>query len=145
MLSAHDFQNEQNYLIGKSRLHNRALHGKGVVNGLEVSVEGGSSAPLFVVQPGFALDAYGREILIVSPVRLAIGADVSPQYLIVEYLERETDPAPSPNSGMHATRIEEGARLFLSSNDACGLAIARLLLDTSGWKVDLNFRPARPR
>ena len=38
LLSAADFETEQSYLRAKRRLHNRWLHGWGVVGGLTVSV-----------------------------------------------------------------------------------------------------------
>src|SRR6476660_8099849 len=39
MLGQHDFQTEQDYFRNKQRLHNRCLHGYGVVCGLEVVAE----------------------------------------------------------------------------------------------------------
>src|SRR5260370_40743319 len=53
------------------RLHVRALHGWGIVTGLEVApvdppVRG------VIVQPGLALDAEGNSIRVARPVRLAV-------------------------------------------------------------------------
>jgi hypothetical protein len=53
LLTAADFEAEQKYHLEKRRLHNRMLHGFGVVDGLRVSVAGGTDATV-VVSPGFA-------------------------------------------------------------------------------------------
>ncbi len=61
VLGEDDFKTEQNYFIEKHRLHNRHLHGWGVVNGLEVSVDKGN---VVHVSPGIAIDCAGNEILL---------------------------------------------------------------------------------
>lgn len=58
LLSAKDFELEQNYFLEKQRLHNRLLHGSGIVAGLEVSLNQNS----IVVQSGCALDCQGNLI-----------------------------------------------------------------------------------
>src|SRR5439155_20677321 len=60
------FQMEQDYGKLKQWLLNRLTFGKGVVCGLKVSVED----KLICVDPGFAIDALGREIVV--PVRACI-------------------------------------------------------------------------
>ena len=55
LLTAADFSQEQEYHLGQRRLHNRMLHGAGVVSGLRVSAGETSSAPAIVVEAGFAL------------------------------------------------------------------------------------------
>src|SRR3981189_3642305 len=72
LLTAKDFQAEQDYQIAKRRLHNRMLHGVGVVNGLAVSVDDGTGT-VVLVSPGFALDCNGNEILVEGPVRMISG------------------------------------------------------------------------
>ena len=59
LLTAKDLQVEQDYQIEKRRLHNRMLHGLGVVSELAVSVDDGPSVAV-CVSPGFALDASGN-------------------------------------------------------------------------------------
>ena len=56
LLTARDLEAEQTYQMEKRRLHNRMLHGVGVVDGLAVSVEDLPSAPA-IVSPGLALDS----------------------------------------------------------------------------------------
>lgn len=145
LLTADDLRDEQAYLLRKLRRHNRSLHGWGVVSGLEVSR--GSAGASVVIAPGLALDVEGHEILVTSSVELEIGERPSPQYVLIEYIERETDPAmPIPGEDSPSpTRIEDGVSFGLAETDSGSLAIGRLVRDTSGWMVDHNFHPRRPR
>ena len=62
LLTARDLQKEQSYFRAKLRMHNRALHGRGVVCGLGGSCAG--SEDHIYVEPGMAIDGRGREIVI---------------------------------------------------------------------------------
>jgi hypothetical protein len=65
-LRTQDFTDEQAYHLTMRRRHNIAHHRWGIVYGLEVKVDPDGRP---VVQPGMAIDGYGRE-LIVPDVRL---------------------------------------------------------------------------
>jgi hypothetical protein len=71
LLTEDDLQALVDYVVGKNRLHNRALWGDGVVCGLMVTCDpcGGSKV---VVQPGYALDCCGNDIAVECPVTLDI-------------------------------------------------------------------------
>ena len=70
-LTAADFKQEQEYHLQQRRLHNRMLHGTGVVSGLRVTAD--TSRPsVIVVEVGLALDPAGREVILTAPVELAI-------------------------------------------------------------------------
>jgi len=148
ILGAQDFRDEQAYVIEKRRLLNRTLLGRGVVAGLLVSVPAGSSA-ILMVEPGLAIDNRGREI----ELRVAVSLDIppaagSPQYIIVEYTERETDAVALPTATPKtvASRIEEGAVMrFSDDDDAAGVAVGRIARSGSGWRVDHAFKPSRCR
>jgi hypothetical protein len=80
-LSALDLRREQAYHLDKARLHNRLLHGWGIVCGLEVEAvpkehddpcDGEGGAPVVIVGPGAAIDCHGREIVVRRPRRVAI-------------------------------------------------------------------------
>jgi len=64
-LTAADLTAGADYERTMRRLHNRALHGWGVVSGLGVSGKRGERS--VVVDAGFALDCSGRELLLVAP------------------------------------------------------------------------------
>ncbi|WP_222615483.1 collagen-like protein [Persicimonas caeni] len=68
LLEARDFVDEQDYVRGKSMLHNSHVHGFGTVCGLKVveHPRAGCRTDYVVVEPGLALDCCGREIVIDS-------------------------------------------------------------------------------
>jgi hypothetical protein len=141
VLTSTDFNAEQQYHLQRRHLHNRSLHGSGVVNGLEVTVsdEPGSKV---IVEPGLALDALGRELELTQQVIVALTMMESPQYVVIEYAERKTDfVAVAGEPDPIASRIEEGVTVRLKDeqpgDDA--LAIARLVRDANEWRVDTSF------
>jgi hypothetical protein len=65
-LTARDFADEQAYFLSRHRLHNRLLHGWGIVCGLKVVRHPNPDCRRrwVVVHPGIALDCCGRELII---------------------------------------------------------------------------------
>src|SRR5260370_15119781 len=59
-LRTQDFSDEQSYHVAMRRRHNIAHHTWGIVSGLQLTVEDGN----FYVQPGMAIDGYGRELIL---------------------------------------------------------------------------------
>ena len=59
-----DFRRLDSYLVGKDRLHNKFLHGTGVVCGLEVVCD--PCADTVTVRPGYALGPCGEDIVVCS-------------------------------------------------------------------------------
>jgi hypothetical protein len=124
----------------------RTLHGSGVVDGLQVKAEMGGER--ITVQPGLAIDVYGREIHLDEEVTLTVPLEsLSPGWIAVEYAERTVDPVPvSAEGSMEASRFEEGCHVVLASAAyASGVAVARLIREEDGWRVDPSFVPSRPR
>ena len=148
-LSSSDLRDEQQYLLRTRRRLNLALHGSGIVTGLTVTVSRKASPPSVVVEPGLALDCGGRELILAASVAVKIRKPDRSQYVIVEFAERETDPVPLPTNSAETamSRVEEGVRISLSAEDISqnGIAVARLVLDSKGWKVDSSFEPPRCR
>lgn len=66
LLVERDFKDEQAYYMDKALLHNRQLHGCGVVCGLSVTEhEAGNCQPRYVcIEPGMAIDCCGHEIIV---------------------------------------------------------------------------------
>jgi hypothetical protein len=156
MLSADDFNTEQNYFREIHRRHNRYLHGWGVVSGLKVSIDKGN---VVQVSPGTAIDCIGNELLLCSTQELAAPRKAGEFYVVVEYRETEVDPVPSaPDTGSNAepainhSRIQEDFRVYITNVDpnskhdgigpgtaGCGrahaMAVARLQKQPKGWKL----------
>ena len=69
-LSAADLTALQSYVAGKNRLHNRFLHGWGVVCGLEVVCDDCEGS--VTIRPGYAIDPCGADIVVGQPVRFDV-------------------------------------------------------------------------
>ncbi len=76
VLGALDLRTEQGYHVEKNRLHNRLLHGWGIVCGLEVRVvpkqdcdpaDRDPTASEVIIMPGAAVDCAGNEIVLAHP------------------------------------------------------------------------------
>lgn len=62
LLTEAELTSAQDYVLAKSRLHNRYLHGWGVVCGLEVACH--ECAGWVTVRPGYAIDPCGNDIVV---------------------------------------------------------------------------------
>jgi hypothetical protein len=141
LLSADDFTAEQNYFLGKQKTVNRLLLGYGVASGLDTTVGGGT----VTVSPGLALDRRGNEIIVNRSIALKIPGGRKPVFLLLEYLEKETDPVPAGH-GMQASRIEEGFRLAFASVPSPGaVPLAKLTRRSGRWSLSQGFRVPRSR
>ncbi|MEP6569177.1 MAG: hypothetical protein ABJC10_05325 [Acidobacteriota bacterium] len=164
LLTIADFQLEQNYHRDKSKLHNRSLHGFGIVSGLKVSVDAGQ----IIVAPGLALDCEGNELVIPCTQSIALPATTAEwtsAYVSLSYSEEETDPIPAvPNepsasseTAAEASTITESFRVAVAQENcnrghrhlrarwlACGqphpLTIAKLKHNSHGWRVERGYR-----
>ena len=112
VLGVEDFAQEELYLLGRDRLHNRALHGYGTVCGLAVTIRPGDGGAVeILVRAGIALDPQGREIRVPQDQCAGIDAwlaanagslagsplpDPLPLYLVLCYRECTTDDVPVP-------------------------------------------------
>jgi hypothetical protein len=89
-LTAHDFRLEQGYFLNRHRLHNRLLHGWGIVCGLEVRPHPNPNcANHVIVQPGIAIDCCGREIILEEPQVVVVWDPDNPP-------RHRPRPAPQP-------------------------------------------------
>jgi hypothetical protein len=71
-LTARDFRDEQAYFLSRHRLHNRLLHGWGVVCGLQVERHRSECPGHVIVNPGIAIDCCGRELVLRERTAVAI-------------------------------------------------------------------------
>ncbi len=150
LLTAGDFALEQNYVRGKQKLHNRALHGFGIVSGLEVAIQSGK----VIVNAGLALDCEGNELVVAEEKALTEPpASLQTAYLNLRFLEQEISEAGTKE----ATIIREACVLDFAGQNfnsnhrhlrgrwlACGkchaITIARLRRIAGGWRVDRRYR-----
>jgi hypothetical protein len=139
LLGAEDFQVEQDYVRRRLRRHNRALHGAGIVHGLEVSVPPGAGSPggQVVVQPGFAIAPDGEEIEVRSEIVAGLPECGDQLYVTLSPAERLTRPvAVSGEDEVHFARIEETFSLQVgASAGENGILLARLIRTAAGWQL----------
>jgi hypothetical protein len=161
LLNAEDLTAEQDYFREKQQLHNRYLHGWGVVSGLGVRAQDDG----IVVDPGVAIDCSGHELVLTTPVVVAVPGRVRDAFVTLKYAEEMVRPVPVPmpasiNPGdppVQFSRIREGCVVELLENDptgnhkgmgprspGCGalhpLPIARLTKKARRWVVALMSR-----
>jgi hypothetical protein len=110
---AQDFADGDDYALDRHRRHIRTLHTPGVAEGLRVSGDVGTTSVL--VDAGTAIDALGREIVVLTalpPAQLPAGQKTAEVYLL--YDEDFDDPSPDP--GVEGfTRIREIASVAIRS------------------------------
>jgi hypothetical protein len=142
-LTAADLRAEQQYRLGLGGRHHLAHHQWGVVRGLHVIVEPRRAV---ILTRGVAIDGYGREILVRSPVELAVrnGTRVSPLEVsglsgrclgvVLYYCEspaqvppdRRCQDEPAPRIGQHFTwMVEDWDDIPLPPSSADDLARAQ--------------------
>ncbi|WP_437937089.1 hypothetical protein [Sorangium sp. So ce341] len=114
-LLASDLQALEEYQREMRWLHNRSLHQPGVASGF--AVRGEKGAPALVIEPGYAIDALGRELVLAEPHTEPVppvagdGAGNPVLFdLTVSYSatlpESERRSAPCSNA-THAVRLQE--------------------------------------
>jgi hypothetical protein len=145
LLGVDDFRLEQDYVRARLRRLNRELVGDGVVRGLDVSVQPGNpgEGEQVVVAPGFAVDPFGEEIEVCDAEAVGLPRDGHRLYVVLFHAERPSHPQPTA-SGQEFMRTEERFAIRLdpvAADDA--VALARLLREDDGWKVDADFTPVR--
>jgi hypothetical protein len=145
LLTASDFQDEQQYHLQMSRRHNKLLHGPGIVIGLELNVSGGTTSPLVVVSPGYAIDTDGKELILVERIALQIGNRQSPQYVTIKHTEKQTDWRAEDGGPTNSWRVEDCLLACLVAEpESCeALTIGRVVPGPSGWDVDRTFQPLK--
>ena len=120
LLTESEMRAEQDYHLGKGRMHNRYLHGHGTVCGLAVEPTHPASE-LVVVQPGYAIDCCGRDVVVTEPIAVDVRSLFEEPtkgrvYVTLAYDEAGVAPVPvpgddptSPGEGHTPSRTEERA------------------------------------
>ena len=141
MISAEDFEAEQNYHREKRRLLNRLLLGAGVVEGLGVSVSGSDVE----VSKGTAIDRLGNEVVAEVPIGLDLAEWAGDSaFVTIQFMETPTDPVPVFDGGVEFTRVTEGSVIQLTAEDPCDdpesmlVCVVRLCRVGGAWQVDLE-------
>jgi hypothetical protein len=146
MIDAAAWQDAHEYHRNQVRLHHLALHGWGIVQGLEVRLADGDNA--LVIEPGVAIDPSGNFVIAnhPTPFRLEHREAVT-LYLILQFREVLAGPSQlgidgvgPPTRVVEAYQIQQRDRL---PNEAC-LELARVDFDPRGKPISLPADPEHP-
>ena len=145
MLTADDLTEEQTYHRDKHRRHLQSLHGSGIVSGLNVAV--GTDGGTLTIEPGLAIDPFGRELCVAKTVALAVPAGTaSPSLVPLDNVERLIDPMQASSGEVaEPSRIEEGCGVIVAPSAEAGVALSRIVRESESWKVDASFDPSWAR
>ena len=147
VLTADDFQAEQDYFRAKHRRHNRMLLGAGIVTGLEVALEASSSGeqPVVSVGAGYAITPEGEELFLPASRTCRLHATILSGFVTLQYVERLSDPiGPTGEDRHQASRIQEGALIgFAETLSANVIGLAKLERQNGTWHLVDDFRALR--
>lgn len=148
---AHEYHRQQ------LRLHNLALHGWGIVQGLGVAALLGEN--VLLVEPGVAIDPAGNSIVVGDTLRIQLTDDQAGMvYVLLQFRETLTGPTQTGVDGVgQPTRVVEGFRVLAVNEPPAEpyVELARVQLqpgpthvhaphDPNGPEaneLDLRFRP----
>ena len=124
LLVEDDLDSEVHYTRSMSRHH----LGYGIVSGLQLSVQNGDSSPSVNVTPGYALDGYGRVIVLTKPIALRLPAADQ----CASVIARLKGNGPVSIAVLPSVKSE-----FLIVNEPKGddFAIGHLKKSSHGWEV----------
>jgi hypothetical protein len=145
-LREQDFTAEQAYHIAMRRLHNRSVHGWGVVEGLDVRKK---SDREITIEPGVAIDGEGREIVLSHTVVRDLSSfnRDSHTFVTIGYEETWDDSDRYASGGIDDyTRITESVeiseRKHEPAKDGSAVTLARVRLNENGHihRIDTDIR-----
>lgn len=144
LLTDDDLRLEVETTREQRRLHNRLLHGYGIVQGLAVQVETDqrTHAQCVVVAPGIALDPRGEMIEVCGPDREPLPPAGDALWVAIRYVDGSCRPAHpyTQAAGRGRYTLECVTTLAVDA-----LALARLLRVDGAWRLDATFGPRRLR
>jgi len=134
-----DFQDEQTYHVDRRRRHNTGFHSIGVAQGLQVVASG---VPNQVnVQPGWAVDALGREIVLAAP-RNNVPTGGTNVEIWISYPDPEPLTDPSTDPGVTGfTRVSEEPVVTVVPPGTVPANAIRLATVSAAGVIDNSARP----
>jgi hypothetical protein len=143
LLDATTFQSEQNYFREKLRLHNRRLHGYGIVSGLGVSISppDDKDCSRIIVESGYAIDPRGEEIALPNGAMLELPAVDDEAFVTLRYWEHPCAESPTLEGDNPCFPCVEEVCVVGVRSDVppSALAVARVIRLDNDWMVDPEF------
>ena len=133
LLTAEDFNLEQDYLLAREALINATLLGPGIVSGLEVrDLEDRGDHLLFTLTPGLAIDPEGRLIFVPQEKRVRVKPETRAPELILGIFYQECPREPTVSvcdpKECQPNRMREEFRIEVGTSLPGGIILARLHL-----------------
>jgi hypothetical protein len=91
LLTADQLRTDQDYHRRMRYLHNRLLHGWGIVDGYDVEADGAG----LLVRPGVAIDSLGREIVLPAPAHIDLPPEAAVEEQTVWYVVATWEEIPT--------------------------------------------------
>ena len=145
-LTADDLRAALDYQRAVQWQHNRMLHGYGIVAGLDATIkEGENSGARVVIAPGYALDGWGRELIVYDPLEISVAQDRRDFVVYLKFVE--TDAAATTLTDDVQVLFEPPAERLLAPTTRADFAIpiARFRKPHLTWQHDRSFRPPRAK
>jgi hypothetical protein len=134
-LEEQDFRDEQQYHVDMRRRLNRSLHTFGVAEGLQVAKSGDLE---LTIEPGFALDREGRELVVLEPLTYDIShlRRHGHLHVFIAYKEGLEDPDRRSHGGVEGfirmTEHVEAGATHEAGKLGAGVPLATVQLDEQG-------------
>src|SRR5262245_46747435 len=114
LLTAEEFESDQEYHLARFRRHNRFLHGWGIVTGLRVSTDGKTT---IAIEPGLAIDCAGNELVLAEAIQLPLSGLSGKHFVAICYCEQLVSPQPALDGATEFSRIRESVSVELVGVD----------------------------
>jgi Domain of unknown function (DUF4159) len=149
MVDARVWDDAHQYHRQQLHLHHLALHGWGIVQGLQVSIVLGAENTLRI-EPGLGIDPSGNFIVVSEPHTYHVTTrDKGAVYIVLQFREVLAEPAPPTpeNRATHPTRVIDAYRIQERDQlpDEPYLELARIERDPGQGNITPAADPQQPR
>ncbi|KAB8051903.1 hypothetical protein GCN74_26235 [Janthinobacterium sp. FT14W] len=142
-----DFRCEQQYQMDMLAARNVSLYLYGIAHGLEVAASADGQPSQLEVSRGMAIDALGRQIILLEPAVLALeGMDPGATYFItINYFEVYADLSDESGTAGYKRIVQQPQIRYLRNLDQPGVNIllAVISLTTEGSINSLTYKSGR--
>src|SRR3954463_3040705 len=157
LTTEHDWNEAERYHLHKRKLHNRLCHAPGVVPGYagELKVQARARGDLsFEVQPGYAVDGEGRDLVLwETQIKTIVPEEYklpTTLYVVLRYVEELTDFIAYKENLEYKghRRVMENARVEITQTEPDmrqEVELARILLEKGATRIRDARDPNDPR
>src|SRR5438105_4557166 len=157
LTTEHDWNDAERYHLEKRKLHNRLCHAPGIIPGYsgELKVTARARGDLsFEVQPGYALDGQGNDLVLwETQIKTIVPEEYklpTTLYVVLRFVEELTDFIAYKENLEYKghRRVQEGARVEITQTEPDikqEVELARILLEKGATRIRDARDPMDPR